>query len=175
MSVLEQSQSSTVCRPVMSTVLENFFQKSNHILLYHVVSNLLWFNVASQIQNYAYHQVPESIEVNFIRRGLWDLSQKSFFEFPDNNLEKILSLNEMSYLFNAVLVGSQVEQNCGCWILYWDQIILRWHEEINHVNYIVEILGKNQNTISVAGTELKNSGHWSVLCRLKRTVNNESN
>lgn len=63
----------------MPSVHQDILQESNHIFLDHMLSDLFALHIASQVENYANHQVSEPIQVDFVGMATC-LSLESLFQ-----------------------------------------------------------------------------------------------
>lgn len=69
----------------------------------------------------------------------------------------------MSYLLNAVLIGSQVEKDSGSWVLDLNEVVVGMEEHVHHFNHILQVLLEDEDPIRVTRTELKDSSNLLVL------------
>lgn len=74
------------------------------------------FHIAGQVQNYAYHQVSESIQEHFVWSIFGHFPLQGCLEFFYDYIEQVLVLNEVRHLFYAVLISCEVQEDCGSWV-----------------------------------------------------------
>lgn len=93
----------------MSLVNQNLQQSTDDVgFSDHVENHLTALDVAGQIQHYSYEKVSELLVLRVLA-----VSEQEFMQFENHKAEHVVLFHQQSHLLNAVLVGSEVQENCG--------------------------------------------------------------
>mmetsp|Transcript_25102 Transcript_25102/g.24568 ORF Transcript_25102/g.24568 Transcript_25102/m.24568 type:complete len:239 (-) Transcript_25102:728-1444(-) len=152
----------------MPLVHQNLPEQPDHIPRYHVLGDVVAFDVAGEVEDDADHQVSESIEVYFVGGLLGDFPFEGLFEFFDDDGEEVFFLDELGDLLDAVFVGGEVEEDGGGGVLDLDEVGGAAEEEVHHLDDLLQEPLQDADAVGVAGAELEDPRHQSVLMDLQR-------
>ena len=107
-AVLKKSKRSSIGWPVVPWIDQDLAEHLHDVQVEHVLPDLFALHVAGQIKYDANHQVTEAAEVDPLWATFGHAASKRTLKLLDDHAKDVILHDELGYLFDALLVGSEV-------------------------------------------------------------------